>query len=342
MKKIISMAVLLMILVNIQVQPVTFANNEMTPSYLEPERVPDSELQAIDENQQNLQELVKEIGLMTSGKTIDVFGEEVKLFDRFQDIKEAYQNANSVFREQIEFLKNQGLLNKDFILNADSFEEFLVGYYEGLTHLEENFDYHMNAKLDVFIFVLKNIERNNRAIEYNLYMKEKYENSPSLFSSITEFPNDEELRLAAALPSHSQYSSQVNERVRNINTSGLSTNFGTSEESKIVSEDEATYINPSPFAKLPGAADAPGTYKYRAIQYAKTHATNPNTNSYHYFNTGDCTNFASQILEASGFYKQTITDNVATGWWHKVSTNFLGIKTQYAFLFLDYGRGFCS
>ena len=53
-----------------------------------------------------------------------------------------------------------------------------------------------------------------------------------------------------------------------------------------------------------------------AISYAKTYANKPNQPSYHYFWTGDCTNFVSQVLEAGGV-KQVVTNNEASGWWHK-------------------------
>ena len=53
-----------------------------------------------------------------------------------------------------------------------------------------------------------------------------------------------------------------------------------------------------------------------AISYAKTYANKPNQPSYHYFWTGDCTNFVSQVLEAGGV-KQVVTNNEASGWWHE-------------------------
>ena len=37
-----------------------------------------------------------------------------------------------------------------------------------------------------------------------------------------------------------------------------------------------------------------------AVSYATSYATSPNTPSYYYFSHSDCTNFMSQILEASG------------------------------------------
>ena len=52
----------------------------------------------------------------------------------------------------------------------------------------------------------------------------------------------------------------------------------------------------------------------KAVDYAEKYATQPNTANYDYFEA-DCTNFASQILEAGGI-KQIYYDNEAKGWWH--------------------------
>ena len=57
-----------------------------------------------------------------------------------------------------------------------------------------------------------------------------------------------------------------------------------------------------------------------AVSYASAHATSPNTPDYYYFSHGDCTNFVSQILEASGV-SQDVYDSVYSGWWHKYNPN---------------------
>ncbi len=61
-----------------------------------------------------------------------------------------------------------------------------------------------------------------------------------------------------------------------------------------------------------------------AVDYATTYATNRNTPTYYSFSNGDCTNFVSQILEASGV-AQVVYDSVHSGWWHKRVPGFLGI-----------------
>ncbi len=64
-----------------------------------------------------------------------------------------------------------------------------------------------------------------------------------------------------------------------------------------------------------------------AVNYASTYATNPNKSDYHYFSNSDCTNFVSQILEASGV-QQVVYESEHSGWWHKVTTGWFGIKTH--------------
>ncbi|MEG0576880.1 MAG: amidase domain-containing protein [Bacilli bacterium] len=52
----------------------------------------------------------------------------------------------------------------------------------------------------------------------------------------------------------------------------------------------------------------------QGVNYAIRHATSINHPKYFYFNA-DCTNFASQILEASGV-RQVGGSNEYSGWWH--------------------------
>lgn len=64
-----------------------------------------------------------------------------------------------------------------------------------------------------------------------------------------------------------------------------------------------------------------------AVTYATNHATSPNKSAYDYFPKGDCANFTSQILEATGV-SQVVSDSVYSGWWHKKTKNILGITTH--------------
>lgn len=61
----------------------------------------------------------------------------------------------------------------------------------------------------------------------------------------------------------------------------------------------------------------------KAVSYAKKYAVNSNKNAYGeagWFGKADCTNFASQILEASGI-GQVSGKNERYGWWHKKTNN---------------------
>lgn len=65
-----------------------------------------------------------------------------------------------------------------------------------------------------------------------------------------------------------------------------------------------------------------------AVNYAIAHATNRNTPTYYSFRNGDCTNFVSQILEASGV-SQVVYSSEHSGWWHKREVGFLGIGWKH-------------
>lgn len=66
----------------------------------------------------------------------------------------------------------------------------------------------------------------------------------------------------------------------------------------------------------------------KASEYADKYATKRNSN-YYYFHRGDCTNFASQILEYSGV-KQVVYDSVGQGWWHKTEKQLIGVKHTHS------------
>lgn len=67
----------------------------------------------------------------------------------------------------------------------------------------------------------------------------------------------------------------------------------------------------------------------KAIEYATKHARSVNFPTYYYFDSGDCTNFVSQILENSGV-SQVVYDSVYSGWWHKRTTGILGYKHTHS------------
>lgn len=57
-----------------------------------------------------------------------------------------------------------------------------------------------------------------------------------------------------------------------------------------------------------------------AVAYAEQYAWTPNTAQYQNFGSVDCTNFASQILEASGV-PQEVYSSEFLGWWHQKNGN---------------------
>lgn len=68
----------------------------------------------------------------------------------------------------------------------------------------------------------------------------------------------------------------------------------------------------------------------QGVNYAIRHATSINHPKYFYFNA-DCTNFASQILEASGV-RQVGGSNEYTGWWHTGSGTSYGHKHSISWI----------
>ncbi len=64
-----------------------------------------------------------------------------------------------------------------------------------------------------------------------------------------------------------------------------------------------------------------------AIAYARKHATFVNYPAYHYFPSGDCTNYVSQILENGGV-RQVVYDSVYSGWWHKRTAGLFHTHSQ--------------
>ncbi|WP_342565125.1 amidase domain-containing protein [Paenibacillus sp. FSL R7-0345] len=59
-----------------------------------------------------------------------------------------------------------------------------------------------------------------------------------------------------------------------------------------------------------------------SISYASNYAVTPNSTAYAVFGS-DCTNFASQILEAGGVSQSVFTD-ASKGWWHKITVTQYG------------------
>lgn len=65
-----------------------------------------------------------------------------------------------------------------------------------------------------------------------------------------------------------------------------------------------------------------GTFNIKsATNYAKKHAFNNNTN-YRYFNAGDCTNFASQIVKAAGKQMSYYKNNSGAYWYYTNSVAY--------------------
>ena len=71
------------------------------------------------------------------------------------------------------------------------------------------------------------------------------------------------------------------------------------------------------------AAVINGFNQNAGIAYAENWATSRNIPEYHSFTNGDCTNFASQILEKGGV-GQAVYSSEYSGWWHKKTVTRFG------------------
>lgn len=74
-----------------------------------------------------------------------------------------------------------------------------------------------------------------------------------------------------------------------------------SQQSGVLNNEDATTSSAAPTFSIDDG-----------ISYATSYATSPNKSDYDYFSRGDCTNFASQILENGGV-AQEVYDNEALG-----------------------------
>jgi len=86
--------------------------------------------------------------------------------------------------------------------------------------------------------------------------------------------------------------------------------------------DQFNILLPNNSNKIGNEADvsikvSSGINVSKAITYASKYATSPIRPGYDYFSS-DCTNFASQILEAGGV-KQEVYSSENLGWWHTVT-----------------------
>ena len=66
-----------------------------------------------------------------------------------------------------------------------------------------------------------------------------------------------------------------------------------------------------------------------AIVYASNYAEGWNLN-YYFFNSGDCANFVSQILENGNICSQVVTNSVYSGWWHKRTQATIGYEHTHS------------
>lgn len=156
-------------------------------------------------------------------------------------------------------------------------------------------------QLRAFFDIYENVEANEITLNYINGLKDSAENS-----DIMVYDPDQIVDLGLLLPYFAPMAHQAE---------------------RILRSDYLIESDPAPITQQAEYTLSPNTYTIQpmatiniqpAVNYATTYATKPNEPAYNYFSHGDCANFASQILEASGV-KQIVYDSKASGWWHKTN-----------------------
>ena len=245
--------------------------------------IPNNLIYAEDTSEMNIQnDVCKSInmnldyGSIVYGGDITINGKTQYLYCEFQNTEEAINNFAKQHNSILQDIEATYNLES---LNNDNWELY-----------RENFNQYIN---DISIYdsennqILPNEEEIIRVEQFfdifeNTFENNKIKDTVEHATLNRSFVNEEEMALL--LPTYSPLA----ERFIEDNLMG---------QNKIQEKQNLLRINNS------------------GVNYATTWATSINTNNYDYFGRGDCANFASQILEASGV-KQVSSLNVSSGWWH--------------------------
>ena len=204
----------------------------------------------------------------------------IELYVEFENTKKALDNLYSKYSFVFDELKSKYSFNT---LNESNFDDY---YNQFLLSLDDDTCTYKNNEIiyDDFVKFYDIFENSlkNRQIT-NLVSNLKLSNRTTIENS--DLYDD----LTMIIPTYNELFEQINEK-------------------KIIQYNNILQTRALTAAQIS-----------KAKTYAETYATNPNFYSYAYF-SADCTNFASQILEAAGI-NQVSTTSQSTGWWHRVENN---------------------
>lgn len=202
-------------------------------------------------------------------------GEKNLIFPYFKSPETALENAKKKYSILLDKVKKDYFLTD---LTNDNYIEYQQSLVDLRIKLDMDFSYDYDeCILESFFNILENSSTNQKL---NEFLSNKTGLDAKTNSVLEDKYADELINL---LP----YYSTFNE--------------------KVISNASSTVDAITPFSTL-GSSQ-----KSKAIAYATKHATSRNTPRYQNF-TKDCTNFASQILEAAGI-SQVKSTSVHSGWW---------------------------
>ncbi|QRG86710.1 amidase domain-containing protein [Bulleidia sp. zg-1006] len=221
-------------------------------------------------------------------RTISLKGVTNKMFIEFDSQEDALYKIKNRCSGILEKIKKQYSLDD---LSESNWQDYYGGLYsiiddagDALGISEADYEYRF---LRAFFDIYENKFKNDKIVKIS-----------SLDLSSRVIDNGEEKIVSEVIASNLPYKSHFSKEY--FGKSSAYEDY-TAESDRIIEEknnlESRAAINVVP-----------------AISYAHAHATSPNTSAYHYFHRGDCANFVSQILEASGV-SQVVYNNVNSGWW---------------------------
>ncbi len=242
-----------------------------------------NEIETIDLISTNSLEVAEEIssymeyGNVVARNTL-LFGKQV--IDLYVEFENETVALNNFIKDNVDVLS---YLKETYELDNITSSNFNEYYSKFKSSLENNPWYNSDEiiyKFDSFMDIFENKEKNDEIINVVNSMSKRQR---ALLNE-NEY-NYDMLNLTILLPSYSNLSTKGNDFLLKQKSNEIST--------RALSETNLT----------------------NAINYAKLNATSPNVTNYKYYADADCTNFASQILEAGG-KSQIVTSSESTGWWH--------------------------
>jgi len=229
-----------------------------------------------------------------NSRTISLSGITNKMFIEFDSQEDALYKIKNRCAGILDKIKGQYNLDD---LSEDNWQDYYDGLYsiiddtgDALDISETDYEYRF---LRAFFDIYENKFKNDKVDELS---------SVDLSSKVIDNGEEKIVSevIATNLPYQSNFSKEYFEKL-NVYEDYISDSDKIIEEKSNLELRVAINVEP-------------------AVSYASDHATSPNTPDYYYFSHGDCTNFVSQILEASGV-SQDVYDSVYSGWWHKYNPN---------------------